>query len=194
MQYEVVEDPEVEFNERLRMEIGWGEVAKGLSQVLIGYAALFIGVAVGVGLVVIALFGLGDELIKKGAKPSNATFWQLYLGLGILSVIGLISYRIIVGGQFKCMLYAPERNGTRWFMFLCIACLFLGPAFEAASGIASWQAIAELKKNPGNLQEFRLNPLVQRLHLVAFALSTLYPLCFTLFLRAIAVCLRATGM
>jgi hypothetical protein len=187
MHYEVIEDPELEFNNRLRMEIGWGDVAKGLTQILLGYSVLICGTLTGVGLVVLAMF---NGLVSS--KPSNACFWQLYLGLGILSIIGLISYSIILGGKFKCLLHAAERHGARWFMFLCIACLFLGPAFQMASGIASWQAISELKKNPGKYHEFHLNPLGHWLHLVGFVISMLYPLCFTLFMRQIAVCLRAS--
>src|SRR5262249_40209985 len=67
----------------------------------------------------------------------------------------------------------------------------LGPAFEVASGIASHQAVQEVRKNPQKLHDFQLNPLSQWLHLIGFGISMLYPLCFTLFLRACAVCLRA---
>jgi hypothetical protein len=189
MAIDVLEDPEVAFNDQLRMELGWPEVAKGLSQVLMGYAVLILGTIVGIGLVVIAIFGFVAGA-QKGLKISNAHFWELYLGLGILSVIGIISFGIIVGGQFKCMMYAAERHGCRWFMFLCTACLFLGPAFQFASGVSSGQAISELKKNPGKMQEFHMSPFAQRLQLTGFAISTLYPLCFMLFLRAIAICLR----
>jgi len=191
MAFEIVQDPELEFNERLRMERGWGEVAKGLSQVLIGYGVLFLGTVIGVGLVVIAVFGF-QETLFKGGKPSNAMWWEFYLGCGILSVIGLISFGIIVGGQFRCMLHAAERHGARWFMFLCIACLFLGPMFHFASGIASRQAFSELKAHPDRMRDFQLSPLAKRLTLLGFAIGTLYPLCFLLFLRAIATCLRAT--
>ena len=124
-----------------------------------------------------------EELARKNAKPSNGSLWQLYLGLGILSITGIISYGIIVGGQFKCLLHAPERHGARWFMFLCIACLFLGPTFHVASGIASWQALTELKNHPGKVQDFHMNPLGHWLQLIGFAISLLYPLSFTLFLR-----------
>jgi hypothetical protein len=109
-------------------------------------------------------------------------------------VVGLISYSIIVGGQFKCMLHAAERHGARWFMFLCIACLFLGPAFQMASGIASWQTFQELKANPARLRDVQLNPLGQWLQLIGFGLSMFYPLFFTLFLRAVAICLRISKL
>jgi hypothetical protein len=116
---------------------------------------------------------------------------MLYLGLGILSVIGLISYGIIVGGQFKCMMGAAERHGARWFMFICIACLSFGPAFEIASGASNYQAMQELKSNPAAIRDLQLNPLGQWLRLIGFAISMLYPLLFLLFLRAVAICLRS---
>src|SRR5438552_13679871 len=163
MNYEVVHDPELAFNEQLRMETGWGEVASGLNKVLFGYATLFIGVCIGFGLIVISIYNLTDpqqisQIGKKAAstaaKPSLGGLWCLYLGLGILSVIGFISYCIIVGGQFRCMNGAAERHGARWCMFVCIVCIFLSPAFEFASGVASYQSISELKKNPTKFQDF----------------------------------------
>ncbi len=112
LKYEIVHDPEAEFNERLRMELGWGDVAKGLMQVLMGYGVLIAGTVLGVGLIALAIYSnVVEELARKNAKPSNGSLWQLYLGLGILSITGIISYGIIVGGQFKCLLHAPERHG-----------------------------------------------------------------------------------
>jgi hypothetical protein len=75
-------------------------------------------------------------------------------------------------------------------MFICIACLFLGPAFHLASGIANWQALSELKANPQRIESFQLNPLGQWLQVIGFGISIFYPLAFILFLRAVAVCLR----
>src|SRR5262245_57314168 len=198
MNYEVVHDPELAFNEQLRMETGWSEVASGLNKVLFGYGFLFLGVCLGLGLIVIAMYGLTDpsqvsQIGKKSVqavKPSLGSLWCLYLGLGILSVIGFISYCIIVGGQFRCMNGAAERHGCRWFMFICIVCIFLSPGFEFASGVASYQSISELKKNPAKFQDIQMNPLGQWLRLIGFGISMLYPLSFVLFLRQVAVCLR----
>jgi hypothetical protein len=193
MLYDMVQerqDPEVEQNERLRMELGWGEVAKGLTQVLVGYGVLFLGMVIGIGLVVISMFGLRDALMK-GGRPHNGDLWQFYIGLGIISVIGLISFGIVVGGQFKCMMYASERQGARWFMFMCMACLLLGPAFHAAAGIASRQALAEIKNNPAKMRDLQFGPFAHRMQMTGFVISMVYPLCFILFLRAIAACLRS---
>jgi hypothetical protein len=196
MNYEIVQDPELAFNERLRMEFGWDEVASGLGRVMFGYVVLVLGVTLGLGMVMLSLYGLvdgGHATAAKQAvgKPSNVSLWLLYLGLGILSIIGLISYGIVVGGQFRCMLGAAERHGSRWFMFVCIACLFFGPAFEFASGVASFQSVSDVHKNPQAVKDFQLNPLGQWLHIIGFVISMAYPVCFVLFLRSVAVCLRA---
>jgi hypothetical protein len=199
MHYEVEHDPELDFNEQLRMEMGWGEVATGLNKVLFGYGTMFLGTTIGFGLVAIGLWGLGgvmpDEMGRRSVtanapRPALSNLWALYGGLGILSVIGLISYAIILGGQFRCMLGAAERHGARWFMFLCIACVFLGPLFHFASGISSWQAVSELRNNPRAIESFQLNPMGQWLQLIGFVISMFYPLFFLLFLRAVACCLR----
>jgi hypothetical protein len=155
-----------------------------------------LGIGLGLGMVMLSLSGLADGATPgvakaANARPSNFSLWLFYLGLGILSVIGLISYTIIVGGQFRCMMGAAERHGARWCMFVCIACVFFGPAFEFASGVASWQQVQELHKNPHAISEFRLNPLGQWLHVIGFVINMAYPICFVLFLRAVTVCLRS---
>src|SRR3954463_3489962 len=94
MSQEVLDEPELDFNEVLRMEFGWKDVSSGLSRVLMGYATLFLGTLLGFGLVAMALYGIGDDVSRRGGKPSLTTLWELYLGLGILSVVGLISYVI----------------------------------------------------------------------------------------------------
>jgi hypothetical protein len=194
MHYDVVQDPDLDFNERLRMEFGWKEVAEGLTKVIFGYGTLLLGTTLGFGMVLLSVTGLADgHPAGKVGKPSNFSLWMFYLGCGILSVIGLISYCMVIGGQFRCMMGAAERNGARWFMFTCCACLFFGPAFELASGIASFQLLQEIRKNPAAIRDLQLNPLSQWLHLIGFVISMIYPVCFVLFLRATAVCLRAEG-
>jgi hypothetical protein len=191
MLYETLEDPEVQHNKQLRMEFGWTGVAGGLTHVLVGYATMIVGIAVGVGFVILAFHNGMDGMLKRGAKPSMGSIWMLYIGLGVLSLVGLLSYGFIIGGQFKCMFYASERHGARWFMLLCIACMVLGPACQVGSIIASWQVLKEARGNPAKLQEFQQVGPGRWMQLTAFGVSMLYPFCFCLFLRAVAVCLRA---
>src|SRR5262245_34815760 len=127
---------ETELNERLRMETGWEDVGKGLSQILFGYLTLVLGIGIGVGLIVLSVGNMGHQPGRPPGRPSMASLWQLYIGLGVLSVVGLLSYLFILAGQFRCMLGAAERHGARWFMFACITCLLIGPGLNIASGIA----------------------------------------------------------
>jgi hypothetical protein len=181
-----------ELNQRLRMEVGWQDVGKGLTQVVMGYLVGFVGTAIGVGLVLLALYGMGDN-VSRTQKPSLVSLWQFYIGLGILSVIGLIAYVFILGGQFKCIMGAAERHGARWFMFLCITSLIIGPAFHLASGIGGLRAYPELRRGAAALQDLQLTEVGKWMQLAGFAISLLYPLFFLLFLRAIARCMHAQG-
>jgi hypothetical protein len=190
MNFEVEQDPRVEFNERLRMELGWGDVASGLSRVLFGYALLLCGTALGIGLAVIALQELGLDFFKKGARGNMGYVWMLWIGISIVSLSSMFSFGLVVSGQFRCLLHVSERHGARWFMVLCVACLFMGPAFQVGTCIAGWQAFQELRNNPAKIQDMQLNTAAQWMQLTAFVVSMLYPLCFCLFLRSVAVCLR----
>src|SRR5437588_8153263 len=93
--YEVEQDLSYELNERLRMETGWNDVASGLARVLIGYLVFILGAAVGVALLFASAFNwlTGGS---RGALPSLGSLWLLYIGLGILSVVGTFGYLIIM--------------------------------------------------------------------------------------------------
>jgi hypothetical protein len=193
MSYAVQDQAQIstELNERLRMEVGWHDVGKGLTQVLFGYLTGFLGTAIGIGLVMLSLYGSGDNMSR--ARPSLGSLWQFYIGMGILSVVGLISYVFILGGQFKCMMGAAERNGARWFMFMCITSLIIGAAFHLASGVAGLRAYPDWRRGATTLQELQLTELGKVMQLAGFGVGLLYPLFFILFLRAIAACMNAYG-
>src|SRR4051794_12498235 len=114
LQYEVETDPTMEENERLRMELGWPEVAQGLLQIVVGYLVFGVGMAVGIGLIVLSFYGPGDAA-RRASRPGLGQLWMFYIGLGLTSVMGLLSYGIIIAGKFKCILSASERHGARWF-------------------------------------------------------------------------------
>lgn len=193
MSYAVEEPLAAELNERLRMEVGWQDVGKGLTQVLVGYLVLFLGTALGVGLVLLAMYSMGEHGGRVQQRPSLASLWQFYVGLGILSVIGLITFVIILGGQFKCIIGAAERHGARWYMFLCITSLIIGVVFHIASGVGGLRAYPEMRRGVATLQELQLTEVGKIMQLAGFGIGLLYPLFFILFLRAIAACMHATG-
>src|SRR5262249_43623079 len=77
-----------DLNECLTIELGWKEVAKGLTKILVGYGIWIVGNVFGLLLVLM-------PLIQAGFKMNSARFglgqmWMFYAGLGILSVVGII--------------------------------------------------------------------------------------------------------
>jgi hypothetical protein len=180
----------------LRMEVGWVEVGKGLGQILTGYLIFFLGIFIGASLVFYATFGLPDEHLqfKSSRTPGLGGLWALYIGMAILGLVGLFGYGYIAGGQFRCMMSSSERHGSRWMMFFCICCLFIGPALNVAAGIAGGQRYSELRRAASIYNAAPANPAEQYLQLVSFAIGLLYPFFFLLFMRAAACCIRARGL
>jgi hypothetical protein len=180
-----------EMNERLRMEVGWTEVGKGLGQVLVGYLIGVVGTVVGVALIALSLYGIPEAGTLKVRTQTNSSLWQFYIGLAILSLIGLFSFLYVAGGQFRCMMGASERQGARWFMFGCLTCLLMGPAFNIAAGIAGVQQAIDINRGPQAFTDIKYNQTGQYLKLIGFTISLLYPLSFLLFLRQTACCMHA---
>jgi hypothetical protein len=181
-----------EMNERLRMEVGWTDVGRGLGQILVGYLIGFTGFVVGFGLVAWAVYGLPDDNgTFKPRTPSVSHLWQLYFGLAILVLVTLYAYAYVAGGLFRCMMGSSERHGARWFMFAALVCMFMGPAFHVAAGIVGIQRGPDFNRASTALNEIKLNQTGQNLQLIGFAIGLAYPLCFLLYLRAAASCLQA---
>lgn len=179
-----------EMNEQLRMEIGWSEVGRGLGQILLGIFFHFIGAVAGVGLIMVALYGLPNDSGVRTRAPGTGSLWLLYSGLATLVLINLLGYLTVASGQFRCMMSSSERQGARWLMFFCIACMFIGPAFNIAAAIAGSQRAFDIN-NTKTFTEIHYTQTGQYLKLVGFGLGLLYPLFFLLFLRATAICMHA---
>jgi hypothetical protein len=190
MQTELDQDLSYELNERLRMETGWNDVASGLARVLFGYLLFIVGVLVGVGLVVMSAFNsLFAETTTRTGLPSIGSLWLLYIGLGILSIIGTFGYLIIMGGQWRCLHGASERHGARWLMFFCLTCLFAGPALNIAAGIGGGMTRGpDLQRGARTFREVRFTARARYMQLAGAAASALYTVFFLLFLRAVACC------
>jgi hypothetical protein len=192
MQTELEQDLSYELNERLRMETGWNDVVSGLAKVLFGYLVFIVGTGVGVGLVVLSayswLFADGGAR-AAGRLPSLGAMWMLYIGLGILSVVGTFGYLITMAGQWRCLQGASERFGARWLMFFCLTCLFAVPTLNAAACIGGGlQRGPDLQKGARTFREVQFSPRARYMQLASAAASLLYSLFFLLFLRAVARC------
>ncbi len=185
--------PEADYGERdpLSAEFGWHDVTRGLSRILIGYAVLFGGCLLAAGMVGYAVYSILHD--PKARTVSVANLWLFYGGLGILSIISLISYGIIISGKLICTLNTSERHGAKWLMFACMTCLLMGPALNFVSFRLGLQEPPEFKRGPLGFQKMRMSAGGARLQIASavFALSSV--VCFMLFLRAVAQCFEDHG-
>ncbi len=176
-----------DLNECLTVELGWKDVAQGISKILIGYGVWIGGNVFGLLLVLM-------PLIQSGFKLNSARFgieqmWMFYGGLGVLSVVGIIGFGIIMGGKWKCLLHAPERNGCRWQLFLCMACLAMSAALSILSTISGTKVQPEFTRGVAGLAQVRFTTAGVIFNLASVGLSMAYTCTFALFLRAIAKCM-----
>ncbi len=189
-QYEVETDISPELNERLRMETGWNDVASGLAKVLIGYLIFIIGVAVGVGLIVgSAVASLMARGAQAGGLPPMGAIWMLWIGLGILSVVGVWGYLTIMGGHWRCLHGTSERYGARWLMFIVLTTLMAVPALDIASGLGgNMRRGPNLSEGAHTFREMRFTKMARFMQLASAASGVTYMVTFLLFLRAVARC------
>jgi hypothetical protein len=196
MSSQVLSELTPEMNEQLRMEIGWSEVAGGLGQILLGYLTFFLANAIGIGLILIALYGIpdGTSKLQRMRAVDNASLWECYIGMAIAALGTLFAFILIAGGQFRCMMGSAERKGARWLMFFCVTCLFIAPALNIAAGAAFTQRGLNFDRGARMFTEMKFTQTGQHLQLVGFGIGLLYPLTFLLFLRSCASCMHAKAL
>jgi hypothetical protein len=189
-QYEVETDISPELNERLRMETGWNDVVYGLGRVLLGYLIFIVGAAVGVGLVIgSAVASILSQGAQASGLPPMGAIWMLWIGLGILSVVGTWGYLTVIGGQWSCLHGASERHGARWIMFVCLTSLLAIPALDIASCVGgNLQRGPDLTRGAATFREMRFTKMARFMQLASAASGLVYSVSFLLFLRAVARC------
>jgi hypothetical protein len=169
--------------DNLREEFGWHGVAEGLGKVLLSYAILFGGTLLGIGLAIGALY----LALAKDRNANDLTHvWVFYIGLGMLSVVGIISYFMLLGGKWRCLIGAPERNHSRWLMFTCMTCIIMGPALNIVVGWTGMEKRPAFKQGVLGFKEIRYSKFGSTMQVASGALGLASQLFFLLFLLATA--------
>jgi hypothetical protein len=173
-------------NDCLRVEMTWPEVAQGLTKIMIGYGVWVGGTLFGLLLVLMPLLEVG---FKLETRLRIGQLWCFYAGLGLLSVIGIISCGIIMAGKWKCALAASERNGCRWWMFACMTSLGLAVGLSILSSLAGLKVKPEFSRGVAGLWQIRYTTAGVIFNVASLALSMFYTCSFAMFLRAVARCM-----
>jgi hypothetical protein len=178
-----------DLNDILRMELGWDEVGKGLGRILFGYGVWIFGTIVGVMLALFPLVELGSKL--KPERMSIGHLWYVYAGLGLLSVSSILAQILILAGQWKCCLNASERGWARWWMFICLVTLAMGPAMSLGSQLGGLQRAPELARGAAALHQMKYTTVGVVLQVTSYGMGMLYVIAFCLFLQAAAQCMQS---
>lgn len=176
-----------ELNDCLRIEVGWPEVASGLTKILMGYFVWIAGNLFGLMLVLMPLFEVGFKV--QTARLRIGQLWMFYAGLAVLSLVGLFAFGMILSGKWRCALSASERHGCRWLMFVCMATLAMSLALSVLSTLAGVKVQPEFQRGVAGFQQVRFTTVGVIYNLSSIALSMAYTCAFALFLRAVALCM-----
>jgi hypothetical protein len=183
----------------LLAETGWEEVSKGLLRILFAHL-LLIGT---IGLFIFVLAVAGSEVDM--ANPGNQVTTLLVIAMvGIALVFGMacVSATMIVYGQWRCLMYAPERGGAKLLMFGVLFCTITGPALSTSFALSKWgtpppppvkhRRLTATDAAVQRAEFYRDNLTAQNtsgyVELACVGLGALANLMFILFLRAAASC------
>ena len=101
----------------------------------------------------------------------------------------MISCGVIMGGKWRCVIHAPERNACRWLIFLCLATMAMIAALSILSSLAGLKVQPEFGRGVAGLTQARFTTVGVILNVASIGLSMLYTCTFALFLRAVAQCM-----
>jgi hypothetical protein len=175
-------------NKSLRNEKSWNDVASGLSKVLLGYAALIVGWMFAAGF----FFACYSPLLAH--KPLKIEHvWYFYIGAMILKLSGLLSWGLILAGQWRCLMSSSERMGARWIIFFCMTCVAMGPVLHMIAWFGGLSTPIKWTGGPQAIQAVRLKFTLLGIYVMSASLITagLYKLSFWYYLQTIAACMEA---
>jgi hypothetical protein len=184
---EVEEEGQQTNADLLRMEFGWREVSSGLGRILLGNFIVIGGTALCVGLVVYAIFNMAGGKAQDQV-PKLGYVWAFYIGFSALSLVWLFGYGMIVTGQWRCLMNAPERRGAKWLMFACMTGLLMGPALNVAAGATGLDKGPDYRRGPAGFVRVKFSPTARKMQTASGVLGFSSYIFFILFLRAVARC------
>ncbi|HEY8504381.1 MAG TPA: hypothetical protein VIL46_07340 [Gemmataceae bacterium] len=174
----------------LAQEMGWREVASGLGRILAG-CLLFVVAAAGAVVVAPLVAAKAQAARNLPGPPDPAVTWLVMLSaLGLASLV-LLCYWLMISGQWRCALGAPDRCGARWFLFGCILCVLVGPAMSVAEAIIAASDPLAARFTPAQRVGAAVRLPLSLTELVGVAVDLIGMVLFVLFIRSVGVCFDA---
>jgi hypothetical protein len=157
----------------------WAEARQGLLLALAGHVLLFVLGAPGL----IFLGPLGESVASRlGLEPKEAPM----IGLTLAGLAVLLGWGLVLLGQLRCLIAAPQGNGAKELLFACLLCSLAAPLFPVIGhflgGAANYPA---LLRGPAGLPELQFLNGAGLVQLVGALLALTGALLFSGFARAV---------
>jgi hypothetical protein len=164
-------------------ETGWQEVSRGLKLVLQGYVVLIAGAILGSYLLWLATNDSSFAAKGKGREG------HLMLGVSVLGLAGMLGTMMVLAGQWRCLMHAPQRQNVKELMLLSLNCVLVESLLVLAGVfLGGSQAYALLQQGPEGLAKFEVFSVGHLLVLGSAVLGLLGAVFFAQFLRNVATC------
>jgi hypothetical protein len=165
---------------------GWQQISAGLRLVAWGYTALLIGSIVGVLLVWVVLSGHA----VFGPRPSDDYSDQLLLfAVLTLGLTAIVSYGLVLAGQWRCLMYAPQRGSAKELIYVCLHCVLIGSVLNGVGAyLDGGKTYAALQQGWEGLHALDAWSPANMVQAGSLLLGVAGSLVFSQFLRNVAEC------
>jgi hypothetical protein len=168
-------------------ESGWHEISRGLTHVVWGYTVLIGGSLLGAGIIWLALDGRLATVWAGATEDDRQS--ALAMGVLTLGLTAFLSYGLVLAGQWRCLMYSPERQHAKELMYLCINCVFIASGLNVVGvvldGNHSYSALQQGWEGVEAIDWCSAGNVAQ---LGSAAMGLFASLVFSQFLRNVASC------
>jgi hypothetical protein len=165
--------------------VSWRSISTGLVLVEWGYGILISGGLLGPGLLWLAVAGVPLPPWLATFKADRSAV--VLVGLGVLGVTALLSYGLVVGGQWRCQLFAPRRRASKQLLCIGLLTTILASTTTAVAAFQDGgQTYAALQRGEDELVHLNLSSPSYLLLAGSAALALFGSLIFSQFLRNVA--------
>src|SRR5262249_24290563 len=113
----------------------------------------------------------------------------LLLGLLMVGLTALLSYGLVLLGQWRCLMYAPERQGARELMYVCLNLVVVASLMNVGGAVLDGDRMyAALRQGTACFERLDWHGAGTLLQLGSGVVGLLASLIFSQFLRTVASC------
>ena len=169
-------------------ETGWRSVGRGLRLVMLGYVVLLCGAGLGLGLLRVGM--MDTPVVRKVADPDDRDL-VLAMGLLTLGLTALLSYALVLVGQWSCLMYSPQTQHAKELIYICFNCVLMASLLNGVGAyLDGGSTYAALRGGVDELDRLDLWSAGNLLQISSAVLGLFGAVVFSGYLRAVAGCFQ----